>query len=153
MIAPILQPTAVLIAWSMIVWMWLYVARLPAMRRAGIDAMNLVGSSGPSLRAELHAKGEARPSWVADNYNHLMEQPTIFYAAALLLAMVGAGGGLNATLAWIYVAFRIMHTLVQATFNRVIVRFALHAVGTIPLLMLAARAVFAVFGHYHLGVS
>jgi len=75
-----------------------------------------------------------------------MEQPTIFYAVALVLALGGAGGGLNAALAWAYVGFRIVHSLVQATVNRVMVRFALHFIGTIPLIMLAVHAVMMAFG-------
>ena len=63
-----------------------------------------------------------KAQWPADNYNHLMEQPTLFYAIALVLAMLGAGGGVNLMIAWAYVAFRIVHSIVQATFNRVIIR-------------------------------
>ena len=143
--AEILKPVAVLAAWSMLMWLWLYVARIPAMRRARIDAGALVGTNGALLKADLVTAGEARATWVADNYNHLMEQPTVFYAAALVLAVSGWGNGLNATIAWVYVAFRIAHSLVQATFNRVIVRFALHALGTLPLLSLTLHALMAAF--------
>ncbi len=143
----ILKPVTILAAWSMVMWLWLYVARIPAMRRARIDATRLVGTTGSGLRGDLVAGGEIQASWVADNYNHLMEQPTVFYAVALSLAFLGAGNGFNATLAWIYVAFRVLHSLVQATVNRVLVRFALHALGSIPLLMLATHAAFAAFGH------
>ncbi len=137
----ILQPVAVLIAWSLVMWLWLYATRLPAMRRAKIDATKLVGTTGKDVAAAVPPSVQ----WKADNYNHLMEQPTIFYAVALLLAVAGAGGGSNAALAWAYVGLRIAHSLVQATSNRVIVRFALHIFGTIPLIMLAARALGVVF--------
>lgn len=141
----ILQPVAVLAVWSLVMWLWLYATRLPAMARAKIDGTKMVGTTGRSLRDDLVAKGEVRPSWVADNYNHLMEQPTVFYAVALVIALTGTGDGLNATLAWAYVAFRIAHSLVQATVNRVIVRFALHALGTLPLIALTLHALMAVF--------
>jgi hypothetical protein len=141
----ILQPVAVLAAWSLVMWIWLYAARLPAMARAKIDGIKMVGSTGRGLRDELVAKGEERASWVADNYNHLMEQPTVFYAVAMVIALTGTGDGLNATLAWAYVVLRIAHSLVQATVNRVVVRFALHALGTLPLIALALHALMAVF--------
>jgi hypothetical protein len=141
----ILQPVAVLAAWSLVMWVWLYATRLPAMARARLDGMNMVGTTGPSLRDELIAKGEERASWVADNYNHLMEQPTVFYAVALVIAFTGTGDGLNATLAWAYVALRIAHSLVQVTFNRVVVRFALFMLGTLPLIALTLHALIAVF--------
>ncbi len=141
----ILQPVAVLAAWSLVMWLWLYATRLPAMARAKIDGTTMVGSTGRGLRDDLVAAGETKASWVADNYNHLMEQPTIFYAVALTIALTGTGDGINAMLAWAYVAFRIAHSLVQATFNRVVVRFALHALGTLPLIALSLHALMAVF--------
>ena len=88
MTAPILQPVAVLIAWSMVMWLWLYVARIPAlMRNPDYDARGSVGSVGADIRPMVPKAVQ----WKADNYNHLMEQPTLFYAVALLLALVGAG--------------------------------------------------------------
>lgn len=139
--AQILQPVALLILWSLVMWLWMYAVRIPAMQRARIDAAKMVGGTGKDLDAVLPAAIQ----WKAHNYNHLMEQPTLFYAVALLLAVVGAGNGLNATLAWIYLGFRVAHSLVQATSNRVLIRFALHLLGTIPLIMLSVHAVVAVF--------
>lgn len=141
MASEILQPVAVLAAWSMIVWLWLYVTRLPAMKRAGLLDTPMVGGTGVDLAPKLPQSVQ----WKADNYNHLMEQPTVFYAVALVLAVAGAGDGFNATLAWIYVLLRIAHTLVQVTINRVPVRFALHAIGTLPLILLCAHALFTTF--------
>lgn len=140
----ILEPVVVLAAWTMIIWIWMYATRLPAMGRAGIDAKNMVGSSGGGLRNDLIAKGEERASWVADNYNHLHEAPTVFYAVAIVLAMIGQGDNLNATIAWAYVALRIAHSLLQIFSNRVIVRFMLFALSTLALIMLVVHAVMAV---------
>lgn len=133
MSSPILAPVFALAGWSMLMWLWMYATRLPAMARAGIDGKTMVGSTGRGLRDALVAKGEERASWVADNYNHLMEQPTVFYAVALALAMVGAGQGTALALAWGYVGLRIMHSLVQVLLNRVIVRFALFALASLCL--------------------
>ncbi len=143
--AEILRPVVALAAWTMIMWVWLYATRLPAMGRAGIDARNMVGSTGRSLRDDLVAKGETRASWVADNYNHLHEAPTTFYAVALVLAITGGGDGLNATIAWAYVLLRIAHSLLQATVNRVVVRFALFALSTLCLIALVLHAGIALF--------
>jgi len=144
----ILKPVAVLALWSLIIWLWMYVTRIPAlMANAAYDARGSVGTTGADIRPLVPASVQ----WKADNYNHLMEQPTVFYAVAIALALLGSGGGFNAVLAWIYVGFRIVHSLVQVTVNRVVLRFALHVVGTIPLLMLAVHAVFAAFGSHHFG--
>jgi hypothetical protein len=87
----------------------------------------------------------ARVRWKADNYNHLHEQPTLFYAVALTLAAAGAGTGLNLWLAWTYVAIRIAHSLIQALGNVILVRFSVFMVGSLVLLALAVRAAGVVF--------
>lgn len=136
----ILAPVVALAAWTMVMWLWMYATRLPAMARAGIDGTKLVGSTGRGLRDDLVAAGETRASWVADNYNHLLEQPVIFYAVALMLAVSDAGAGLNTTLAWAYVALRIVHSLIQATINIVIYRFAAFALASLALMALIIQA-------------
>ncbi len=138
--AELLQPVAVLIAWSLVMWVWLYATRIPAMRAAKVDVVNLVGSQTPPSSVV-----PASVQWKADNYNHLMEQPTLFYAAALVLAFSGSWSATDVLLAWAYVAFRIVHSLVQAISNRIIVRFALHVIGTLPLIALSLRALYDVF--------
>jgi hypothetical protein len=141
----ILQPVVALAAWTMIIWLWMYVTRIPAMNRAGIDGVNMVGSTGRSLRDDLVAKGEQKASWVADNYNHLHEAPTVFYAVAIVLAIIGQGEGLNATLAWAYVGLRIAHSLLQILSNRVVIRFALFVFSSLVLVALVLHAAMAVF--------
>ena len=78
--------------------------------------------------------------WKADNYNNLLEQPTIFYAIALTLAFLNVGSGFDAGLAWAYVALRIVHSLVQALINKVMIRFALFAIASLVLLIMTCRA-------------
>lgn len=136
----ILLPMLVLAGWTMIVWLWMYATRLPAMSRAGIDGTKMVGSTGKSLRDDLVAAGETRASWVADNYNHLMEQPTIFYATTLALAVMGEGGSLAVNLAWGYAGLRIVHSLVQILSNRVLVRFLVFALASLCLFGLVFTA-------------
>ncbi|WDA41061.1 MAPEG family protein [Erythrobacter sp. BLCC-B19] len=137
----ILQPVVALLAWTMVMWVWMYATRIPAMLKAGIDAKGLVGTTGASLRAQL----PDNVSWKADNYNHLHEAPTIFYAVAIVLAIIGAGDGLNTTLAWAYVGLRVLHSIVQATVNKVALRFALFALSSLALMALIVHAAIAVF--------
>jgi hypothetical protein len=141
----ILQPVVALAAWTMIIWIWLYATRLPAMGRAGLDGKTMVGSTGPGLRADLVAKGEVKASWVTDNYNHLHEAPTVFYAVAIVLAIIGQGDNLNATIAWVYVGLRIAHSMIQILGNRVILRFVVFALSTLALMALVLHAAIAVF--------
>jgi hypothetical protein len=144
----ILHPIVALAAWTMIMWIWMYATRLPAMGRAKIDGKSMVGTTGKGLRDDLVAAGEEKASWVADNYNHLHEAPTIFYAVAIVLAMIGEGNGLNAQIAWAYVLLRVAHSLVQVFGNRVIIRFAIFALSSLALMALVLHAYLGVI-HQH----
>ncbi|MCK6553228.1 MAPEG family protein [Candidatus Binatia bacterium] len=132
----ILTPAAVLVIWSLIMLLWLAATRFPAMAKAGVPLRGVVGLRGNALEGVLPDK----VNWKAHNYGHLMEQPTIFYPTVIILAMTGADGGLNLTLAWVYVVLRIAHSIVQATWNLVPVRFSLFLVSSLALLALAINA-------------
>jgi hypothetical protein len=136
---PILAPVMALVLWSFVMWAWLYATRIPAIRRLKIE----FDPRRPASDFDALMPPEVR--WKADNYNHLMEQPTIFYATALTLAFLGLGAGLNLWLAWTYVALRIVHSLVQATVNVILLRFAIFMVASVVLLFMALRAAVYVF--------
>lgn len=137
--SPILAPVTVLIAWTLVMWLWLYATRIPAMRKAGTP---LDPNRPPG---ELMATLPPRVRWKADNYNHLMEQPTIFYAAAFVLALAEAGSGLNVILAWFYVILRIVHSLVQALVNNIMLRFTIFMLASLCLVGMTYGAILAVF--------
>ena len=139
----ILKPVVALLAWTMLMWAWMYATRIPAIRKlpqpgdAGAD----VGWTAAKLEQLLPASIQ----WKAHNYNHLHEAPTLFYAVSIVLAIVGQGDGLNAAIAWIYVGLRVVHSIWQATVNRVMVRFALFALSSLALIALIVHAAIAVF--------
>jgi hypothetical protein len=137
----ILKPVVALAAWTFVMWAWMYATRLPAMSRLKVDPDSL--ARDPVARLDKLLPPQVQ--WKAHNYNHLHEAPTVFYAVAVVLAIVGAGDGLNARLGWAYVALRVIHSLVQATVNRVIVRFAVFVASSLVLLALVVQAAIAVF--------
>jgi hypothetical protein len=139
--AEILHPVAALAVWTMVIWLWMYITRIPAIGKVPeLDSKTWVGGIGADLDKHLPDKIQ----WIAHNYNHLHEAPTVFYAVALLLAMVGQGDGFNAHLAWAYVFLRVAHSLVQILWNRVIVRFGIFALSSLALIMLVAHAYMSV---------
>jgi hypothetical protein len=75
-----------------------------------------------------------------------MEQPTLFYAIALTLAVAGQGSGINTLLAWIYVGLRVVHSLIQATVNIVFYRFIVFMLSSLALVALAVQALIALIG-------
>ena len=136
---PILNAVIALVLWTFVMAFWLYATRLPAIIRGKIvydprrPASEFMDKIPPNVR------------WKADNYNHLHEQPTIFYALAVYSYLAGQQNPLNLALAWGYVALRVVHSLVQATVNIVLVRFSIFILGTVVLAALAGRDVLALF--------
>ncbi|HVH49324.1 MAG TPA: MAPEG family protein [Sphingomicrobium sp.] len=135
--SPILLPVVALVGWTLLVMLWMLVSRMGEFRRLGVSFGNIpAGSRGVDL------EGRANPSaqWKSHNYNHLMEQPTIFYAIAIALALMDFGGGINYWLAWGYVGFRVVHSVVQCTVNIVAIRFTLFTLATLCLIGLTLHA-------------
>ena len=135
MLAQMLAPAAVLVAWSIVILFWMAFTRLPALGKAGGLGNAKPGGRGQDLEGVL----PDRINWKSHNYAHLMEQPTLFYAVSVIIALMGAGA-LDVVFAWIYVGLRIVHSIWQATVNVVKIRFLLFLASTAALIYLAYRA-------------
>jgi len=133
----ILTPILVLVSWTLIVWLWMYARRIPAMTAANVAPQD---AQHPGALAKLLPSEVQR---VADNYNHLHEQPTIFYALIVYSHLAGVADPLNIGLAWGYVGLRIAHSILQNTANIVAVRFALFSLATLTLMVIAVRNLLA----------
>jgi hypothetical protein len=131
---PTLGPVVAVVAWTMVMWIWMYAVRIPAMKRAGI-LQTRTGQAPGHLDGVLDAEAQ----WKAHNYNHLMEQPTLFYAVAIALAMMGDSDPMTTNFAWAYVGLRVAHSLVQATVNIVKFRLALFVLSSGCLILLTIR--------------
>ena len=128
----LITPVVALAAWSLIMLIWLYATRIPAMTQANIKASDLKPGVHPTL-----------PLWasnVADNYNHLMEQPTIFYAVALFLYVTNKVDGTYLIAAWVFAVFRILHSAMHCTANIVLVRFWLYCISALAVWFMVVRA-------------
>ena len=136
----LLQPVVALLIWSMVIWFWMYVTRIPTMQKMKIVL-------DPTLPpGELTRPLPPIVRWKADNYNHLMEQPTLFYAAAITLALIDPANGVALAAAWIYVLLRMTHSLVQCTFNHIMTRFLLFVASSLALIVMVQQAAVKVFG-------
>ncbi len=141
--AQMLAPAAVLIVWSLLMIFWIAFTRFPAAKKLAQDGGIDLGKAKAGARGgDLDDKLPPRAVWPSHNYTHLMEQPTIFYPAVVIVAIMGASA-IDVTLAWIYVALRIVHSIWQATVNTLKVRFLLFLLSTLALIVLAVRAVIA----------
>lgn len=135
----LLRPVIALVLWTFVMWGWMYVTRLPAIRRARMKL------DPDAIRGEQMATLPADVRWKADNYNHLFEQPTLFYATAITLALLGVDEAIDVVLAWTYVGLRVAHSMLQATVNKIEVRFVLFLFSSLVLLALAIRAAIALW--------
>ena len=136
MFAIILTPVLALVLWTFVIWFWMYATRIPAMNAAKIDVTKL------KRKDELNVL-PVKVQQIADNYNHLHEQPTVFYALAIYSHLVGVIDPLNIGLAWGYVGLRILHSLIQCTSNFVPLRFTVFASSSLVLMVIATRNVIA----------
>ncbi|NGY03671.1 MAPEG family protein [Solimonas terrae] len=130
----LLQPVVVLVLWTFVMWAWMYATRIPAITRMKmvLDPQRVNGAQMAELPASVR--------WKADNYNHLLEQPVLFYAVAIALATLGDASTLSVALAWAYVVLRVVHSFVQALINKIELRFGLFAISSLVLLALTVRA-------------
>lgn len=135
----ILQPVVALAAWTMVMWAWMYATSIPAMKARRLDPNALADDPEMTLDRALPPQVQ----WKAHNYNHLHEAPTVFYAIAIVLAIVGEGDGVNLWLGWLYVGLRVVHSLVHAIVNRVVARFAIFVASSLVLIALIVRAALA----------
>jgi len=137
---PILAPAAVLVLWSVFMMYWLMAARLPAMAKIGLDLSKAApGGRGQDIDPNLPPP----VAWKSHNYAHLMEQPTVFYAAVAILTISGGASQMSVYLAWGYTVLRVIHSVWQSTVNTVSVRFMLFVLSSLCLTVLAVQAVLA----------
>lgn len=124
---------------TLVMFLWMYATRLPAFSKAGLDPQEAMhpGTYHDRIPSEVRR--------VADNYNHLFEAPTLFYAATLSIVLLGLADGVHVIAAWAYVGFRVLHSIVQATVNKVAVRFLLFLLSWIALGVMLVRAALAAF--------
>jgi len=134
-----LTPVLILVLWTAIMWIWMYATRIPAMQKAEInpDDARHPGTYSDKIPPNVRA--------VADNYNHLHEQPTIFYALMMFAALTGGGDSLMMKLAYGYVVVRILHSLIQVLSPKVMHRFLMFAIGSIVLFVMIGKEVIRVF--------
>jgi len=135
-----LKPVLALVIWTCVIWLWMYALRLPAFQRAGINPDDARHPGTYSDKLPAHVRS------AADNYNHLHEQPVIFYALMFFMALTGGADSTGLMVAWAYVALRIVHSFVQIVVGKVALRFLVFTLGTFCLFFLVGREALRIFG-------
>ncbi|KAF2239523.1 hypothetical protein EV356DRAFT_528120 [Viridothelium virens] len=151
----LLAPAITLISWTFFMEAWMYATRLPAISKYNVKY------TSQHLSTDFNRQIPASIRWKADNYNHLHEQPPIFYVIVLMMVFlsqsdgatsklglndsVSGATGLDVNLAWTYVGVRVVHSLVQAIANPIPVRFGVFVTSSFVLLGLTLRTARLVF--------
>lgn len=133
-----LTPVIALIVWTLMVWIVMYARRIPAMQAAKINPDTAKSPDG-DWKSQLPMNVQA----AAHNYNHLMEQPTIFYAFMFWALLSGVGTALIGTLAWAYVGLRVVHSVIQISTGPVMLRFGIFCLSTLCLIGMIVLALLA----------
>ncbi len=135
----ILKPVLVLITLTAIVWLVMLVTRTrqfsqPEFREINADTREKVAKALTG-RAELSS----------NNFNNLFELPVLFYALVFVILHLALIDNLHVLMAWVFVIFRILHSLVHCTYNNVMHRFLLWLISTLALLVMLVRVLLEVF--------
>ena len=131
-----LLPVLALVVWTLVMFVWMYLTRIPAFQKAGITP-----DQARHPDAGYNEKIPSSVRSIADNYNHLHEQPTLFYALVIFAALTGGGDNFFMYLAWGYVILRIIHSFVQVLSSNVAMRFLVFAISTLVLMVMAGKEV------------
>ncbi len=140
MLAQFLAPAAVLVVWTLVILLWIIPARFGAI--AKIEDKSVLPDKQGVRGNDLEGVIPDKANWPAHNHTHLHEQPTLFYAVVMIIALTGPAA-IDVLLAWAYVGVRVVHSLWQILVNSIPVRFGLFLTGSIVLIALAIRAVMA----------
>jgi len=138
----ILQPILFMGVLSFVMMLLMYTTRIPAAKVLEAQGADLQKLSHP---AQLGGVFPSKVERVADNYNHLWEQPTLFYAVVMVIWALGHTDTIHLVAAWAYCGLRCVHSIVQITINHVWLRFSLFMLSWVALATLLFREVVAAF--------
>ena len=134
----IFGPFLVMMVLTIVVWLFLFAKRIPFLNSVDIEPNDIT----PAKLAEISPPAVTNPS---DNLKNLFEMPVLFYAMTLYLYAVGEVDNLHLIAAWVFVAFRALHSAIHCTVNAVMARFAVYALSCLALFFMVGRAALEFF--------
>lgn len=121
----IFWPAIALVLLTFVVWLRMFFVRIGEMRRLRFHPQ-AVATSAQAAQRFVDTR-------VADNFRNLFELPVLFYAALGIAFAIGAVDLPMLVLGWLFVALRVLHSLIQCSYNRVMHRFYAYAAGGFAL--------------------
>jgi hypothetical protein len=135
----IFSPFFALMFLTLLVWVYMYIRRISFIISSKLKPQDLVA---PNTLAQISPPSVSNPS---DNLKNLFEIPVLFYALLLYLFITQQVDTVYVNAAWIFVVFRVLHSVVHCTFNLVILRFYLYLFATLAVWFITLRAAFIHF--------
>jgi hypothetical protein len=124
---------------TLVVWLYMYARRIPFVLSRKLSPQQMT-------RPELERLSPPQVANPSDNLKNLFELPTIFYAVVLYLYATMQVDAYYVAAAWIFFAFRILHSVVHCSFNFVPLRFWLYVTSALALWFMVLRVAWRVFG-------
>jgi hypothetical protein len=112
MFTSILWPMLAQVGWTFLLYAWLTLARWQAVSRGAVDYSEF----------EFNRAEPPEVARIRLNLANQFELPAIFYAVVVLLVVLGRVTAIDLIAAWVFVAGRVVHTLVQALTDNVPLR-------------------------------
>jgi hypothetical protein len=136
----ILLPFFGVILLTLAVWIYMYVRRISYLKREDVDLRTV---DTPEKAAAIVPENV---SLASHNLKNLFELPVLFYAVSLYLFFSDSVDWIYLLLAWWFFAFRVLHSLIHCSYNKVMHRFAAYMLSAIALWVMVIRAAIQVFG-------
>ena len=127
-------PIACMLLLTLVVWITLFITRVKYMNANGIDAEQL------KTPADSQALISGQAAAVSNNFKNLLEMPVLFYAVCFYLTLFGQVDSLHVTCAWLFVAGRVLHSLIHCSYNRVMHRFIVYLLSSLAAWVMVVRA-------------
>jgi hypothetical protein len=124
-----------LVLWTFAVLMLIPRARIRAAREKRVRAADFAAGESQNVPEDVRIPNR--------NFMNLLEAPVLFYVACLTVYVIGKVDIWSLSLAWLYVALRVGHSLVHLTYNHVIHRMRVYAVSIFVLMALWIRIALA----------
>ncbi len=133
----LLSPVLAMVCLTFAVWFWMFITRFRYILANRVNAQDM---ATPKQLYDLLPPAAANSGY---NFQNLFEIPLLFYVVCIYLVLVQQTDSMHLTCAWIFVALRVIHSVIQCSYNNVNHRFGVYALSCITLWVMLARALFA----------
>ena len=133
----ILAPLLAMLCLVLLVWVWMFITRFRFIGEHKIDPADLATPQQVYSTLPPYA---ANPG---HNFRNMFEVPVLFYVLCLIIYVTQGVDSTHVICAWVFVAFRALHSLIQCSYNNVNHRFAAYAVACVALWTMLVRTILA----------